>query len=487
MKFKNLALKIQIVYLLLIIGCTKTITETEYVDKIVEVEAETETPPEVINHNGIITSDETWKNTSIHTLTDKVVVGDGAILTIEAGTIIKGIYSDNVEDASALLVARGGKLQAMGTSENPIIMTAQDDLIQKDGTYASGSPNLTPADIGLWGGLIVLGKSRCSFKNDVAELQIEGIPAEDTFGLYGGTDDSDDSGVIRYVSIRHGGTNIGLGNEINGLTLGGVGAGTTISNIEVYANQDDGIEFFGGNVNLTNAVVWSQGDDAYDIDQSYNGTISNIVYIAGDDSDHAFEIDGMEGSALVPAARNRFTILNATLKGPGIDQSGREMVDWRSNAEGSITNSYFFNFGTAADVEIDGDGTKYKSVVGGSGKKVDDKVSNNPKLYDNFKSGKIIFSGNEFNSSNGKGYDSSFAFKWAVAPNATSDDNGTFDAKDSSDSRDPGSGATQSEMSTQLTRLKSENASVSEKSANVGANTSGFGWTLAKTSGILNF
>ena len=232
--------------------------------------------------------------------------------------------------------------------------------------------------------------------------------------MYGGTDDSDDSGVIRYVSIRHGGTNIGLGNEINGLTLGGVGAGTTISNIEVYANQDDGIEFFGGNVNLTNAVVWSQGDDAYDIDQSYNGTISNIVYIAGDDSDHAFEIDGMEGSALVPAARNRFTILNATLKGPGIDQSGREMVDWRSNAEGSITNSYFFNFGTAADVEIDGDGTKYKSVVGGSGKKVDDKVSNNPKLYDNFKSGKIIFSGNEFNSSNGKGYDSSFAFKWAA-------------------------------------------------------------------------
>ena len=168
MKLKNFALKIQIIYLLLIIGCTKTITETEYVDKIVEVETEAETPPEVINHTGIITSDETWKNTSIHTLTDKVVVGDGAILTIEAGTIIKGIFSDNVEDASALIVARGGKLQALGTSEKPIIMTAQDDLIQKDGTYASGSPNLTPADIGLWGGLIVLGKSRCSFKNDVA-------------------------------------------------------------------------------------------------------------------------------------------------------------------------------------------------------------------------------------------------------------------------------------------------------------------------------
>ena len=444
-------------------------------------------PESTITHSGIITENETWSNTSIHLLEDKVVVESGAVLTIEAGTVIKGLASNDVEDASALIIAKGGRIQAIGTSSDPIIFTAEDDAILADQTYPNGAPNLSAADVGLWGGLIILGNARCSFKKDVEELQIEGIPAEDTFGLYGGTNDADDSGILRYVSIRHGGTNIGAGNEINGLTLGGVGAGTTLSHIEVYANQDDGIEFFGGNVNLSNALVWSQGDDAYDIDQAYSGNISNIVYIAGDESDHALEIDGREGAALTPASRNQFTIANATFKGPGITASGREMVDWRSNAEGAVTNSYFFNFGTDADVEIDGDGTKYLSVTSGSSKEVGDKVSNNPTLYDNYRNGSIIFSGNEFKNDIGKAYNSIFAIKWSVAPSATSDSNGTFDANDTDDNRDPNAAPTATEIGTQETRLQTENNSVATKSANVGADTSLLGWTLAFDTGVLDF
>ena len=93
------------------------------------------------------------------------------------------------------------------------------------------------------------------FAGNVTEFQIEGIPASDANGLYGGNDATDNSGTITYVSIRHGGGEIGEGNEINGLTLAGVGSATTINNIEVVANVDDGIEFFGGTVNASNLLV----------------------------------------------------------------------------------------------------------------------------------------------------------------------------------------------------------------------------------------
>ena len=114
---------------------------------------------------------------------------------------------------------------------------------------------------------------------DVSEVQIEGIPSSDANGLYGGNNDEDNSGVMTYISIRHGGANIGEGNEINGLTLGCVGSGTVISNIEVVANQDDGIEWFGGTVNVSNAVVWNAGDDAIDTDQAWAGTLDNFVVV----------------------------------------------------------------------------------------------------------------------------------------------------------------------------------------------------------------
>lgn len=245
-----------------------------------------------------ITADATWTKDKIWILAGRVTVTAGATLTIEAGTVIKGEAGTGA-NATALLVARGGKLMAEGTASLPIIFTSIADEISPEDVVAGNyeSPNLDPTVNGLWGGVLVLGSARISASNDngeLSEVQIEGIPTSDSNGLYGGDNDEDNSGVIKYISIRHGGANIGAGNEINGLTLGGVGSGTVIENVEIVANQDDGIEWFGGSVNITNALVWNTGDDAIDADQSWSGTLDNFVIITP--GDHNFELDGPEGA-----------------------------------------------------------------------------------------------------------------------------------------------------------------------------------------------
>ena len=300
----------------------------------------------VIDVTGAITSNTTWTNDNIYKLNQKVVVDAGTTLTIEAGTIIQGTPGTG-SLASALIIARGSKINAVGTPSQPIIFTSSIDNIEIGETAGT---NLDENDRGLWGGLIVLGNAPCSFSGDIPEAQIEGIPADDTFGLYGGTDPEDNSGVMSYISIRHGGALIGEGNEINGLTLGGVGNGTIINNIEVVANVDDGIEFFGGTVNASDLLVWAQGDDALDIDQAYSGTIDNAVVVLGDFSDHAFEIDGPEGSAT-----GSFTLQNATIIGNTTTENG-EYADYRSGATGTTNNIYAFGFKDSSDIELDNDG-----------------------------------------------------------------------------------------------------------------------------------
>ena len=306
-----------------------------------------------INKSGFIETDETWESECIYVLNNKVVVPDGVTLTIEPGTIIKGT-SGTGSLASALVVARGGKVLANGSASQPIVFTSTADNIT---VGESNGTNLDQNDRGLWGGLIVLGYAPSSFAGDVDALQIEGIPAEDTWGLYGGNDPNDNSGVYKYVSIRHGGALIGEGNEINGLTLGGVGAGTEIDNIEVVGNVDDGIEFFGGTVDASNLLVWAQGDDAIDIDQAYSGTVDNVVVHLGDISDHAFEIDGPEGSL-----NGSFVLQNASIFGNGITENG-EYADYRSNAMGSTSGVFASGFPAGKDVELDNDGvaTNYNS------------------------------------------------------------------------------------------------------------------------------
>lgn len=294
----------------------------------------------VIDEDMTLTADEIW------TITGRVIVQDGVTLTIEPGTIIKGATGEGT-NASVLMIARGGMIDAQGTAENPIIMTSVLDDIevgQLEGTTL-GSPD----DKGKWGGLVVLGKAPISV-DGATEAQIEGVPATETLGLYGGSNASDNSGTIKYVSIRYGGAVIDAaeGKEINGLTLGGVGSGTTIDHVEVFANVDDGVEFFGGSVDVSDVLVAYQGDDAIDVDQAYSGTVDNFMLLQNEDSDEGLEIDGPEGSENADGA---FIIKNGTVSylGAAASETVEESsaADFKSKAQGSVSNVLFTGYTTS--------------------------------------------------------------------------------------------------------------------------------------------
>jgi hypothetical protein len=329
--------------------------------------------PDAITVTQNISANETWSASKTYILAGRITVLAGATLTIEPGTVIKG-QAGTGANATALLVARGAKLMAEGTAEKPIIFTSvADELSPADvaaGNFAS--PNLEPDANGLWGGVLIMG--RATISASAAEVQIEGIPTSDQNGLYGGSDDADNSGVIKYISIRHGGANIGAGNEINGLTLGGVGSGTVIENIEVIGNQDDGIEWFGGTVSVKNAVVWNAGDDAIDADQSWGGTLDNFVVITP--GDHAFELDGAEGGM-----ERAYTIKNGTIVNDYSDRTtGGDMINTDKNTIVNLENLFFKN--VAADQKInrtkDNPGTKYTNIVINGSGTADDYIADGP-------------------------------------------------------------------------------------------------------------
>jgi len=257
----------------------------------------------------------------------KVVVDSGVTLTIDSCTTILAREGQG-SLASALIVARGGKIMAEGTESCPIIFTS----------VLSEQVTLDETDMGLWGGIVILGNAPISA--DASPANIEGVPVNEDYGLYGGDDQMDNSGVFTYVSIRHAGALIGDGNELNGLTLGGVGRGTTIDNIEVVGNLDDGIELFGGCVNATNLLVWAQGDDAFDVDQGWFGVITNYVNVEGADSDHGMELDGGEGTT-----NPSFTFKQGTF----LSMDGVEF-HFRDGAMGSV--QYDYTLGTA-NIEAD--------------------------------------------------------------------------------------------------------------------------------------
>jgi hypothetical protein len=308
--------------------------------------------PTTIRVAGNITANTTWTTGKTYILGGRITVTSGAKLTIQPGVVVKGEAGTGA-NATALIIARGAQIDAQGTATQPIIFTSVADEIAPGQVV---SPNLEPTLEGLWGGVLVLGRARGSFAGDVNEIQIEGIPPSDTNGLFGGTNDADNSGIIKFISIRHGGALIGEGNEINGLTLGGVGSGTVIENVEVVANQDDGIEWFGGAVSVKNALVWNSGDDAIDTDQSWSGTLDNFIVISGQNTDHSLEIDGPEGS--YNAAH---TVKNGSIKG----HPSTEFGDFRAGARGTFENIYFFNFPAPSannnagrgDLSLSGDAT----------------------------------------------------------------------------------------------------------------------------------
>ncbi len=294
-----------------------------------------------------------WGNDTTYFLDGFVFVNSGKTLVIEAGTIIKGL-SGQGNNASALIVARGAKIIAEGTASAPIIFTYADD--------GNGGAGTAATQRGLWGGLLILGNA--SLNSTPGETQIEGIPTSETRGLYGGSSDADNSGILRYVSIRHGGSNIGADNEINGLTLGGVGSGTTLEYIEVVANQDDGIEWFGGTVDGKWLIVAFCADDALDYDEGYRGRNQwVIIHQADDDADRGGEHDGgTNPEDATPYATPWF--VNVT----SVGNPNSRAITFRDNAGGYYMNSIFTGYNNGVDIEdlVGQDQDSYKQFQDGN-------------------------------------------------------------------------------------------------------------------------
>ncbi|OGL39221.1 MAG: hypothetical protein A2043_10590, partial [Candidatus Schekmanbacteria bacterium GWA2_38_9] len=298
-----------------------------------------------------ITASTTWTADNVYRLEKQIYVLSGATLTIEAGTVI----ASTTGTGGSLAVARGAKIFVNGTKDNPVIMTSTDDVAtwKADAGHPSGGDPKTGkwhAGANEWGNLTIMGEGLISASHygglpvgdntkdpsGLNEKQMEGL-TDANYALYGGNDDNDDSGSISYLSLRYGGKVIGLANELNGLSLGAVGRETDIDHVEIMNNVDDGIEIWGGTVNLKYISIWNVGDDSFDLDEGWRGKAQFIFLVQGYSADakqgsgvgdNVFEADGAEDSDAQPVTTS--VIYNATVIGNPID--GDQGMAWRDNA-----------------------------------------------------------------------------------------------------------------------------------------------------------
>src|SRR3990170_7390863 len=205
---------------------------------------------------GDITSNTTLTANNTYLLRDIVRVQSGATLTIEPGTVI---YGENSTQGS-LVVKPGGKILAEGTANNPIVFTSE---FNKPGSTQEPT-------YGDWGGIILLGNAPINVPGGTASIEGPG-------DSYGGTNPDDNSGVMKYVRIEYPGIAYSLNNEINGLTFGGVGRGTTIDYIQVSYSGDDSYEWFGGTVNCKHLIAYRGWDDEFDTDFGFEGKLQYLV------------------------------------------------------------------------------------------------------------------------------------------------------------------------------------------------------------------
>jgi hypothetical protein len=300
----------------LISSCIKV----EVGDEIINNGGTTDSTSKVLN--GTIDQSRTLTK-GVYTLKGYVYVNNGAILTIEPGTIIKS----DVADKGALIIERGSKIIADGRSSEPIVFT-------------SGKPagERAPGD---WGGVVILGKAPTNRPTSPAPIIEGGIGRP-----YGGTDANDNSGILRYVRIEFSGIAAEPGSEINGLTLGGVGAGTVIENVQVSFGADDAYEFFGGTVNCKNLVALGTMDDDFDFDFGYSGKIQYAVSLrdkpADTDQANGIECDN-DGSGTLAEPFTRPQLSNLTLIGP-YDTTGSSANHgfsnrWRRSTRFVLNNS----------------------------------------------------------------------------------------------------------------------------------------------------
>jgi hypothetical protein len=217
--------------------------------------------------------------------------GDGPVLTIEAGATLAWQTSKDF-----MIINRGSQIFAVGTPDAPITLTSTSDV---DGSVG-------PEDVQQWGGVVINGfgvTNKCAYTGTRGEagFALAGechVAAEGAAGLdesyYGGDDDTDSSGRLEYVRVKHTGATVGNGDELNGITFGAVGSNTVVSNLQVYSTYDDGIEMFGGNFDVNNFVALYVRDDSLDLDEGWIGTINNALLIQSEtDGNQCIESDGI--------------------------------------------------------------------------------------------------------------------------------------------------------------------------------------------------
>ncbi len=291
---------------------------------------------QVITVSGDITSDTKWYAQAKYLLSGYVYVKNNAVLTIEPGTVIKGVSNSK----ATLIIERGSKIMAAGTLEKPIVFTSDKPAGQR----ATGD----------WGGLVICGKAKTNKHDDGEGVGI----AEGGIGSkYGGTDDNDNSGVLQYVRIEFPGIPLSstANSEINGLTLYSVGKATVMDHIQVSYSGDDSFEWFGGNVNMKYLVALGGLDDGFDTDNGFSGRIQFGLIIqdplkSDQSGSNAFESDNdADGSLLTPVTSPVFS--NITALGPltvtatlPAETKHEKALHLRRGTMTSVYNSVFAGF-----------------------------------------------------------------------------------------------------------------------------------------------
>ena len=285
---------------------------------------------ESVNVSGTITSSTTWTRNKRYVLNDFVGVASPATLTIEPGTVVYGGTT-----RATLFIQRGAKIVADGTARRPIVFTSP----QRVGSRARAD----------WGSLVLLGSAPINVTGGSAVL--EGLPSDPAY-TYGGTNPSDSSGILRYVRLEFGGFEIQTNQEINGLTLGGVGNGTVLDYIEVLHNKDDGFEFFGGTVNAKHLLGVAIYDDALDFDFGYSGSIQFAAFVkraSSDEGDSNTLIESDNGSPnfdLLP--RTNPLVYNITAVREANPSQGNFGAVLRRGTAGKFHNAIIVNSRRAA-------------------------------------------------------------------------------------------------------------------------------------------
>lgn len=252
-----------------------------------------------------------------------VVVKSGATLTIEAGTTFTVSTADQAAGTNYLQVEQGAKLIANGTSSSPIVFTAQSQ------------------QIGAWGGIIINGKARINVAGGTEVAEAGGL-------VYGGNDDADNSGSLKYVRVEYAGAAITGGTaEYNAFSFFGVGSGTVLENLQAYKGADDAFEFFGGAVNATNLAAFGCEDDNIDWDRGYRGTLSNIWIIQPANGDFGFECSNLPVE-FNSTPRANPTVTNVTITGSG--NATKAAFNFKEGTAGNISNVKVTNVGYGVDL-----------------------------------------------------------------------------------------------------------------------------------------